>query len=50
MEYYIGQIFEGKYPPEDVVLCKVRNGNLLPIDTPTEKMERCERLGKRIYD
>lgn len=36
-EYYIGQIFEGKYPPEDVVLCKVRNGNLLPMDTPTEE-------------
>lgn len=37
MEYYIGQIFEGSYPPEDIVLCKVRNGNLFPIDTPTEK-------------
>lgn len=36
-EFYIGQIFEEAYPPEDIVLCKVRNGNLFPTDTPTEK-------------
>ena len=32
MEYYIGQIFEGKYPPEAAVWCNANNAYIEKID------------------
>ena len=50
MSFYVGQIFEDKYPPEIAVWCEENNTRVVDIDPITKLVEEQILISPPVYD